>query len=429
MELGAAGLREQPFRTHGRPLVFVAYEGREKAFNFLSDTCTHNSGLALFQGPSPSGKTTILKRFAAKNKAYCSIAVISGAGLETIDFLNTVLGEFGYEYPFESVNELLGLLKVFIRQQTATAKPPLLIIEDAHDMTPGALAVLCELAAVRVREKFALKLVLASDRPINYIVRAPAMECMAKRLTGDFHLDPLTMGETNDYVFAKLRQAGCLEPDQVMPEEVCDEIYRASGGWPGVIDRVGLLALAKAEECPVKMTDVDRVATPEHTNLNVSVDDESTKSKSRRKHPLLYLTHNGKTLQKIEFEGSRLLIGRSVHNDVSINSRFISRHHTLLVRNGASTLLMDLNSANGTYVNSWRVSNQVLQHNDIITIGEHGLKFVDAAARDRAALENTSFNDTIVMQSMEDMRRVLAREHTDALPAEDKPSETTADPA
>lgn len=410
-------------------MVFVAYDGQEKAFNFLTDTCTHNAGLALFQGPSPSGKTTILKQFAAHNKAYCSVAVISGAGLDTIEFLNTVLGEFGYEYPFESVNELLGLLKVFIRQQTATAKPPLLVIEDAHHMTPGALSVLCELAAVRVREKFALKLVLASDRPINYIVRAPAMECMAKRLTGDFHLDPLTMGETNDYVYSKLHHAGCVDPDKVMPEKICDEIYRASGGWPGVIDRVALLALAKAAKGPVRIRDIEHVATPRRTDFGARVDDEPAKTENQRKHPLLYLTHNGKTLQKIEFEGSRLLIGRSMHNDVTIDSRFISRHHTLLVRNGASTLLMDLNSANGTYVNSWRVSNQVLLHDDVITIGEHGLKFVDAAARDRAALENTSFNDTVVMQSMEDMRRVLAREHTETLPAGDRPSETSADSA
>jgi hypothetical protein len=27
MELGAVGLKEQPFRAHGRPLVFVGYVG------------------------------------------------------------------------------------------------------------------------------------------------------------------------------------------------------------------------------------------------------------------------------------------------------------------------------------------------------------------------------------------------------------------
>lgn len=429
MELGEVGLKEQPFRTHGRPGVFVAYEGQEKAFAFLSDTYSHNAGLALFQGPSCSGKTTILKHFAVRNRDHCAVAVIKGSGLDPTEFLNTVLRKFGYEYPFESVNELLGLLKVFMRQQTATASPPLLIVEDAHDMSPGTLGVLCELAAVRVREKYALKLVLSSDRPISYIVRAPAMECMAKRLTGDFHLEPLTMGETNDYIYAKLRHAGCQDPDKLMPETTCDEIYRASGGWPGVIDTVAMQALAKARTCPVSHDDIDRSDIPERTTADPGTEHENLKSTGQRKHPLLYLTHNGKTLQKIRFEGSRLLIGRSAHNDVTIDSRFISRHHTLLVRNGSATLLMDLNSANGTYVNSWRVSNQVLLNNDLITIGEHGLRFIDVAAQDRTVLENTSFNDTVVMQSMADMRRVLAREHTDMIPVADQTPGSNADTA
>ena len=89
---------------------------------------------------------------------------------------------------------------------------------------------------------------------------------------------------------------------------------------------------------------------------------------------------------------------------------------------------MDLNSANGTYVNSWRVSNQLLLHNDLITIGEHGLKFVHIAARNRAAFEGDSFNDTVMMQSMADMRRVLAREHTEIPqnqpPSADQPPDT-----
>jgi type II secretory ATPase GspE/PulE/Tfp pilus assembly ATPase PilB-like protein len=67
MELAAAGLKEQPFRAHGRPLVFVGYEGQKKAFDFLAETCTYNSGMALFQGPSLSGKTTLLRQFAAEH--------------------------------------------------------------------------------------------------------------------------------------------------------------------------------------------------------------------------------------------------------------------------------------------------------------------------------------------------------------------------
>jgi len=423
MELGAAGLKEQPFRTHGRPLVFVGYQGQQKAFEFLAATCAHNSGMALFQGPTLSGKTTLLRQFAAEHKKICSVALVDGAHLNTTALLEQVLREYGYEYQFDSVNELLGMLKVFIRQQTVTGMPPLLIIENSHDMNPSALRVLCELAEIRIREKFALKIVLASDRPINYILRGPAMECLQKRLTGDFHLQPLIMGETNDYLYAKMRHGGCHDPERVFTEKLCDELHKASGGWPGTIDRLALLALANAKKCPIGLKWVERPAIAAPTNVHGEYAEPEVGNQSGREYPVLFLTHNGKTLEKIKFQGSRLLIGRSAHNDVTVESKFISRHHVLLVRNGESTLLMDLNSANGTYVNSWRVSNQVLQNQDVITVGEHGLKFVHIGAHDRETLEETRFDDTVVMKSMADMRRVLARESTELVPAPERPSE------
>ena len=140
----------------------------------------------------------------------------------------------------------------------------------------------------------------------------------------------------------------------------------------------------------------------------------------------MFLTRNGETLKKIRFDGTRLLIGRAEHNDVSINSKFISRHHALLVRHGSSTLLMDLNSANGTFVNSRRVSNQVLANDDIITLGDHGLKFVDPGAKRRESVEGISLDDTVIMLTLDDMRRVLARENTAILPAADDAADSTA---
>ena len=59
MELGAAGLQEQPFRTHGRPLVFVGYAGQEAAFDYVERTYAQRHGLGLFQGPPVSGKSTL----------------------------------------------------------------------------------------------------------------------------------------------------------------------------------------------------------------------------------------------------------------------------------------------------------------------------------------------------------------------------------
>jgi pSer/pThr/pTyr-binding forkhead associated (FHA) protein len=77
---------------------------------------------------------------------------------------------------------------------------------------------------------------------------------------------------------------------------------------------------------------------------------------------------------------------------------------------------MDLNSYNGTFVNSKRVSNHVLIHNDVVMIGNHRIKFIDPHATDRGAPEGVEFADTVIMKSLDDMRQLLARENTAMLP-------------
>jgi general secretion pathway protein A len=432
MELRAAGLQEQPFRSHGRPLVFVGNAAQEAAFDFFHETYKNHSGMGLFQGPTLSGKTTIIRHFAELQDTKSAIAVVDGAGQNTTGLLESILAEFGFEHKFSSVNELINMVKVFILQQTASGKPPMLIIENTHAMNPSAMRVLCELAKERVREKFALRIVLASDRPIASVVEAPAMEAIAKRLTGDFHLAPLTLDETTDYLYAKMRSGGCFDPENVFPDEVCDELHAASGGWPGIVDRLALLALAKAEYCPVKIENIERPAIPASTQDDSAVEGKSSKAGAPEpvdEPPVLYLTKNGRTIKKLVLDRNRLLIGRSAHNDLSIDSTFVSRHHALFVRHGKATLLMDLNSSNGTFVNSRRISNQVMIDGDIITIGHHGIKFVDPDATDRAALEGLEFSDTVVMKSLEDMRRVLTKENTQLMPIadEDKISANDAD--
>jgi len=429
MELGAAGLKEQPFRTHGRPVAFFAYTGQVNAYDFLLETCDQNGGIGLLQGPSLSGKTTIIKQFAEQQRANCAVAIVDCKGLDHHKFLESVLRGFGYEHKFDTVNELLNMLKVFMNQQTASGQPPVLIIENTHEMTPDALGALCGLAEIRVKVTFSLRIVLVSDRTIEYILETPAAAGMSKRLSGDFHIEPLTISETREYLFAKLRYSGCVDPGRIFPNDVCCELYRASGGWPGILDRLALLAIAQADSCPVRPTHVEHPTIPHWTCSDEPASGNGTRKKSASKGAVLCLTHNGKTLEKIPFSGARLLIGRSDQNDLSIDSAFVSRHHAMLVRQGSAIVLVDLNSANGSFVNSWRVSSQVLAHNDIITLGEHGIKFIDESARVRPTLKDVELSETTVMRTVADMRRMLARENTKILPAEKDASESSSDTA
>jgi hypothetical protein len=292
----------------------------------------------------------------------------------------------------------------------------LVIIENAHALNPRALNVLCELANLRVRQTCALKLVLVSDRSLQSIVDAPAMESISRRLTADFHLRPMSCEETTQYLHAKLSAAGSIVPSFVFPASVCNELWDASGGWPGILDRIALLALARAESLPVGLSNIERPTIPAGTWDSRKVE-ETKRAASETSPPTLFVTEKGKTTHEMRCDKPSLLIGRSEHNDLTIDSRFVSRHHMLLVRHGSTTFLMDLNSTNGSYVNSRRVSNQVLIDNDIITIGNHRIKFCDPHAKRRDTLDGAEFDDTVIMKTLDDMRDLLSQENTAVMPS------------
>ena len=127
MELGAAGLQEQPFRTHSRPLVMVDYEAQQMAVAFMRTVYANTNGLGIFHGPALSGKSTIIHHFAASMGDETAVAIVDGEGLNTTALLQASLSQYGYDLEFDSVAELLAMLKVFICQQAGTNHPPLLI--------------------------------------------------------------------------------------------------------------------------------------------------------------------------------------------------------------------------------------------------------------------------------------------------------------
>jgi general secretion pathway protein A len=416
MELGAAGLSEQPFPTHGKPLAIASYSSKISAIETLNSTIVHPTGLALLQGPPLSGKSTLIRTFINSLPEGRLVAVIDGTGLNTNNFLMSVLRQLGFDLELSSPNELMGLLRVFALQQAATHESPLLIIENARDLNPSALRTLCELAEMRVRQNSALKIVLVSDHSLEPIVAAQAMESIAKRVVHDVHLHPMNQDETRQYLHCKLLAAGSENPQSVFPDEVSSIIWEASAGWPGIVDRVALLALAQSKSLPVTASDIEHPVLPSGTWEDHGTSDVDPDEIVPPAPPRLILTNNGSVLNELTMDETRALVGRSAHNDMSISSRFVSRHHALLVRHGSSTFLMDLNSTNGTFVNSKRISHHILMHNDVITIGHHHIKFDDPCATTGGDMDDIDFANTAIMKTLDDMRSLMTPANKAAMP-------------
>ncbi|RAL25086.1 hypothetical protein DL240_02405 [Lujinxingia litoralis] len=79
-------------------------------------------------------------------------------------------------------------------------------------------------------------------------------------------------------------------------------------------------------------------------------------------------------------EVPEVTIGRNPGNIIRINNPSVSRRHTKFVYEAGRCTLYDLNSSNGTYVNGMRIQSQVLEHGDLVRVGEFPLEYADEQA-------------------------------------------------
>ena len=399
MKLADTGLQLQPFRTHGKPLVLVPYAAQKNALQFLNETRVNKRGLGLIHGPALSGKTTTVKRFAKNLPGDHLVAVVDGARSDSASLLRNILSQYGYDHGFSTATERFNMIRVVALQQAAIGSAPLLIVENVHRMTGVVLEVLCELADMSVDGNSALRIVLSSNKARLPVFHAPALQTVEQRLTGKFLLKPMTRTETATYAHKKLRSGGCNDPRSVMPPDVCDRLHEASGGWPGVVDRLAMMAIANAERVPLLVDNIPDKVEKGQKPPNVV-----------QQGPHLILTREGKTLKRIDVDKPRLLIGRNALCDIEIVHEWISRQHAIIVRNDRSTAIVDLKSRNGTFVNGDAVKCRVLINNDVIALGSHRLKYVDATAKQRTSMRGAGWDDTTLAESIRDFRKGLLRQ-------------------
>lgn len=315
MQIERVGLRENPFHRKGRPTKFVHYRSQQKAFEFLRKILTDDRGIGLLHGPHSSGKSVSVRQFIRNLHTNIAVAVVDGSRLNSNELLSEILKEFGYGVALDTADELLNMLNVFVVQQTRTRQAPLLVLENIDKMFPGALCVLCKLASMVVHKRFALRIVLISDRDIGHIISSPSMGQIAKRMIGDFELEPMTAKETQVYLYAKLRSCGASHPDDVFSFEDCDRLHLASGGWPGKVDGIAMSVIDQAEELPIRLEVVD------HSEL--LPDDDASQ---------LIVSIDGKPSQEASLNAARSSLGRPELNDIisagghSLKMAYSKRH-------------------------------------------------------------------------------------------------------
>lgn len=397
-------------------MIFVPYHAQLAAHHFLQMILKDDRGVGVLYGPRSSGKKCIVHDFLRGIFADIPVAVIDATRLKTRDLLQALLAQYDPGPTFESVDDCWYALRVFLAEKTRTGQTPLVVLENINKMYPSGLYALNKLAELQIQGQYLLRMILMSDNAPFAIMHAPSMTAIAKRSISAFELGPMTPIETSTYLRAKLRASGCDNLDIFFPGEIINDLHAESGGWPGKLDELAMQAIQRAEQLPItrehlSLPTVEK--TPERSPLAAVV--EAAEDPGIQK---LFLTFNRKTLQEIDLAESKVLIGRSELCDIPIESRFVSKYHALLVRTDNALHLLDLNSTNGTFVNSRRIQSKVLRHDDIISVGNHGIKLICPTYRTRPVTEELDLAETSTLKTLADIRPPAYEDGEDTTPAE-----------
>ena len=366
--------------------LIVNYESRQDALRFLSAALSQANGVALLQGPAGSGKTTIIKEQLNWSVRDAAVALLDGERLTPRHMVMGMLSQFGVRAVTENDEQLLQQLKQFVTQETRNGNPPLLIIDNADRAAPSALRHLNRLAALDAGGHYALRIILTGKGRLTLLLRHDSMRSLARRHPAAYSLNPMTAQETMIYLRTRLIAAGGEHSEKVFPIDVCERLHEVSRGWPGLVNDRAIKAMERMTEL--------QCANPV---------------------PRVIVTRDGKTIAEYELTERQCVIGRAEFADIVIEDGYVSKLHAMLRVYANAVMLFDLNSSNGTTVNSRVVQKTILRNGDIIVLGRHRLKIESAAAISPEVNELINVTDTMTMQSIDDLRRSRARRNIKSL--------------
>jgi len=399
-------LGDQAFGADSDSDIIINYKSHQDAITYLQSELRGLQGAGLLQGPKGSGKSTILRGLVEQLPTGTAVALVDGTRMKSRELLSHALSQFGFGANFESNDELQRMMKVFVVQQARTIEAPLLIVDNVDQMYPSALATMNALAELEVNRRFALRIIVSARNSLDALVESGGLANVERRCIGSYLIHPMSQKESLVYLQARLTDSGINDAKTVFPMDVCDRLYQRSSGWPGPLNRHAAAAIARADDFPLTVSDTRSLTDPTSVNRIpvLSIEDASATMP-----PRLILSRDGAKLKEFALEEKKVLLGRSDFADVVIEDPFVSKLHATILTYSDALVLLDLNSANGTTVNSVQVSSTILKSNDIISLGSHRLKIENAPPISAEMAKLLKSPDTVRMKSLVDMRRVRAR--------------------
>jgi adenylate cyclase len=128
--------------------------------------------------------------------------------------------------------------------------------------------------------------------------------------------------------------------------------------------------------------------------------------------PAKLVIKHSETGKVFEFDLTRdeTHLGRAAdRNEIVLDEGQISRQHAVIKRSGQGFMLLDLNSANGTFFNGERIKEHVLRPGDVFSISKYLVEFNDTPTAPVIKYEEQKMGNTVLMRAPAELAAVIPK--------------------
>src|ERR1700677_722871 len=235
MYLQFFGLAEKPFAITPDPRYLYLSGRHADALAHLVYGINEAGGFIQLTGEVGTGKTTTIRSLLARAPKNAEIALILNPRLSAGEFLLALCEELGLGADDAgNAKELVDLLNRYLLRAHAQGRRVVLIVDEAQNLAPEVLEHIRLLTNLETETQKLLQIILIGQPELRKLLAREDLRQLAQRITGRYHLDPLSREETVAYVRHRLRVAGATV--DIFTRGALREIYNVSRGIPRVIN-------------------------------------------------------------------------------------------------------------------------------------------------------------------------------------------------
>jgi putative secretion ATPase (PEP-CTERM system associated) len=246
------GLSSKPFQMNPDPNFYFGSKQHRRAKAYLEYGVQRNEGFIVITGEVGAGKTTVVRSLiSGLDTTKVVVANLVTTQLDATDTLRMVGAAFGVWVKDSFKVDLLLALEAFFLTQASQGKRCLLIVDEAQNLSIGAVEELRMLSNFQCDQQALLQTFLVGQPEFRVMLQSPGMKQLCQRVTATCHIGPLDEEETGAYIEHRLTCAGSTGRPSFEAAAV-NKIFKSSNGIPRrinlICDRLLLLGYLAAKE-------------------------------------------------------------------------------------------------------------------------------------------------------------------------------------